>query len=69
MESSPTNGHPDQSESGVTSWENVHVCQTCGYAIDLSELGLGELTSGLAACKECGSSGQINVHIIEKRPK
>jgi len=51
------------------SWESVHVCPNCGHAINLAELDLRAITTGIVTCPSCDSSGQIEIQIIDQVPR
>ena len=51
------------------SWESVHVCPSCGRVINLAELDLRAITTGIVACPSCDWSGQIEIQIIDQVPR
>jgi hypothetical protein len=48
---------------------SAHVCPECGLSIELKDIGLTEVTTGLITCPKCDWSGQIEIEIIEKKSR
>jgi len=55
-------------ESERKHWESVHTCPNCGYVINLENIDLRTMTTGIISCPKCDWSGSIEIEIIEKRP-
>jgi transcription elongation factor Elf1 len=51
------------------SWESVHVCAGCGHSINLAELDLRAVTTGIVNCPSCDWSGQIEIQVIDQVPR
>jgi transcription elongation factor Elf1 len=51
------------------SWESVHVCPNCGHIVNLAELDLRAITTGIISCQSCDWSGQIEIQIIDQAPR
>ena len=51
------------------SWESVHIGPRCGHIINLAELDLTAITTGIVACPNCDWSGQIEIQIINQVPR
>jgi predicted RNA-binding Zn-ribbon protein involved in translation (DUF1610 family) len=51
------------------SWESVHVCPNCGHVINLAELDLRAITTGIVTCPSCDWSGPIEIQIIDQVPR
>jgi ssDNA-binding Zn-finger/Zn-ribbon topoisomerase 1 len=51
------------------SWESVHVCPKCGHIINLAELDLRSITTGIVTCPSCDWSGQIEIQVIDQVPR
>jgi ribosomal protein L37AE/L43A len=51
---------------GTQRWESVHVCPNCGHVINLAELDLRAITTGIVTCPNCDWSGQIEIQIIDQ---
>jgi ribosomal protein L37AE/L43A len=47
-------------------WESVHRCPQCGYALNLDEIDLKAITTGIVSCPSCDRSGPIDIQIIER---
>ncbi len=43
----------------------VHICPECGQPVILAEMDFKSVTTGIATCKHCGWSGQIEIQVIE----
>jgi transcription elongation factor Elf1 len=50
-------------------WESVHVCPSCGHVINLAELDLKAITTGIVTCANCDWSGQIEIQVIDQVPR
>jgi hypothetical protein len=46
-------------------WESVHVCPKCGYKLNLSDIDLKGITTGIVPCPDCGRSGPIHIQIVD----
>ena len=51
------------------SWESVHVCPRCGHFINLAELDMRAITTGIVICPSCDWSGQIEIQVINHVPR
>ena len=47
------------------NFESVHVCPNCGLGINLADLDLRTITTGVVDCHRCGWSGRIEISIVE----
>ena len=47
------------------SWKSVHVCPNCGLAIDLAELDMTAVTTGILTCPRCEWSGRIEITVVD----
>ncbi len=47
------------------SWESVHICPTCGFALNLAEIDLRTITTGIVDCSRCDWVGPVEIHIAE----
>ncbi len=54
---------------GGQSWESVHVCSNCRHVINLAELDLRAITTGIVICPKCDWSGQIEIQIVDQVPR
>ena len=59
----------DTSRENGQAWESVHVCPNCGHFINLAELDLRAITTGIAICPSCDWSGQIEIQVIDQVPR
>ena len=55
-----------KSEDYPSQWESAHVCSQCGFSMDLAELGLRGITTGLVTCPKCDWSGSIEIRILNR---
>ena len=51
------------------AWESVHVCPNCGQVINLSELDMKAITTGIVTCPNCDWSGQIEIQVVDQVPR
>jgi hypothetical protein len=59
----------DHPEELSEHWESVHVCQNCDLAINLSEIDLRAVTTGIVSCSRCEWTGRLDIQIISGQPK
>jgi hypothetical protein len=50
-------------------WESVHVCPNCGNVVNLAELDLRAITTGMVTCSGCKWSGQIEIQVVDQVPR
>jgi DNA-directed RNA polymerase subunit RPC12/RpoP len=59
---------PDRSQK--EHWESAHVCLRCERIINLAEIDLMTVTTGIVACPNCDWSGPIEIRVMDgKLPK
>jgi hypothetical protein len=46
-------------------WESVHICPRCAFVINLSEIDLRTITTGIVECVRCQWSGPIEIQIVQ----
>jgi hypothetical protein len=46
-------------------WQSAHVCPNCGNVIDLSELDLVAVTTGIVSCTRCDWGGRIEIQVVD----
>jgi predicted RNA-binding Zn-ribbon protein involved in translation (DUF1610 family) len=51
------------------AWESAHVCPNCGHVINLAELDMQALTTGIVTCPSCDWSGQIEIQVVDHMPR
>jgi predicted RNA-binding Zn-ribbon protein involved in translation (DUF1610 family) len=49
--------------------ESVHVCPNCGNVVNLAELNLRAITTGMVTCPGCKWSGQIEIQVVDQVPR
>src|SRR5260370_30219276 len=45
-------------------WESVHICPNCGHVINLAEIDLKAVTTGIASCPFCKLVSRIEIQFI-----
>ena len=45
-------------------WESVHVCPNCKHVINLAEIDLRAITTGIVSCPRCEWAGKIEIQIV-----
>jgi hypothetical protein len=55
--------HSRSSES--IHWESVHICSNCTLVINLSEIDLRTVTTGIVECPRCGLVEPIEIQIAK----
>ena len=51
-------------EPEAQHWESVHVCPSCTNVINLAEMDLRAITTGIVSCPRCEWSGAIEIKIV-----
>ena len=46
-------------------WESVHVCPKCAFILNLSQIDLRTVTTGIGECPRCEWVGPIEIQIVE----
>jgi transcription elongation factor Elf1 len=46
-------------------WESVHVCPKCEHVVNLAEIDLKAITTGILSCPNCDWSGPIEIRVID----
>jgi DNA-directed RNA polymerase subunit RPC12/RpoP len=49
----------------MKGWESVHICSKCGYVINLAEIDLQTITTGIVECPRCEWIGPVEIQIAE----
>lgn len=52
-----------QTENGAT-WESVHICPNCEYVINLADMDLRTITTGIVSCPRCEWAGKVEIQIV-----
>jgi hypothetical protein len=45
------------------------MCPVCGLVINLAELDLRAITTGIVTCPSCDWSGQIEIQVVDQVPR
>ena len=53
-------------DTGLTA---VHICKSCGAAIERAQIAPEALISGIIPCPMCGHESALNLEIIEPSAK
>jgi predicted RNA-binding Zn-ribbon protein involved in translation (DUF1610 family) len=51
--------------SGVEQWESVHRCPKCGHVVNMADIDLRAISTGIIACPKCDWSGPVTIEIVE----
>jgi hypothetical protein len=51
---------------GRKQWESVHLCPRCAHVINLEEIDLRTITTGIINCPKCDWSGPVSIEIVEE---
>ncbi|RZU43661.1 hypothetical protein BDD14_5351 [Edaphobacter modestus] len=46
-------------------WESVHICPKCDHVLNLAEIDLKTITTGIVSCLNCDWSGPIEIQMID----
>ena len=49
-----------------TQWDSAHKCPDCGQVINLRDLDLKDVATGIVACSSCGWVGPVAIQIIKR---
>jgi transcription elongation factor Elf1 len=52
---------------GKKHWESAHVCPRCGHVLNLADIDLKAITTGVADCPNCDWSGPIAIRILDDK--
>ena len=44
-------------------WESVHICPRCGHILNLAEIDLKTITTGIVACPQCDWEGPVEIQV------
>lgn len=53
---------PEPDSNG--SWRSVHSCPRCGHIVDLAEIDLRAVATGIIRCPNCDYSGPVTIEIV-----
>ena len=56
---------PIQNPSNEGSWESVHICPACGYTLNLEQIDMRAITTGIVLCPKCNWEGPIEIQVQE----
>jgi hypothetical protein len=56
---------PTQLPGGRRRLESAHVCPGCGHVLNLADIDLKTITTGIVECMNCDWSGPIEIQIVE----
>lgn len=48
-------------------WESVHRCPQCSHVVNLEEIDLRAIATGIIACPKCDWSGPVSIEIVEEQ--
>jgi len=51
------------------NWESVHVCPNCEFEINLADIDLRAITTGIVSCPQCAWAGRIEIQIVSNNGK
>jgi predicted RNA-binding Zn-ribbon protein involved in translation (DUF1610 family) len=51
--------------NGQQQWESVHQCPKCGHTVNLGEMDLRAISTGMIVCPRCEWSGPVRIEIVE----
>lgn len=54
---------PDPSEK--KHWESVHICPKCEHILNLAEIDLKTITTGIVSCPNCEWTGPIEIRVMD----
>ena len=46
-------------------WESAHVCPKCTHILNLAEIDLKTITTGVVSCPNCDWSGPIEIRMVD----
>lgn len=48
-------------------WESAHLCPRCGHVLNLADIDLKTVTTGIVDCPNCDWSGPIEIKIVDEK--
>ena len=52
--------------NGNKQWDSVHRCPECGHMLNLRDIDLMGVTTGIVDCPNCERTGSIEIQIVER---
>jgi len=46
-------------------WESVHICPRCGHILNLEEIDLKAITTGIVECPNCDWQGPVEIQVTD----
>jgi predicted RNA-binding Zn-ribbon protein involved in translation (DUF1610 family) len=59
-------GPQPQEANEKKQWDSAHKCPDCGHVINLRDMDLKDVTTGIVACPNCEWLGPVEIQIIER---
>ncbi len=56
---------PSNDSTENAQWESVHICPRCGHALNLAEIDLKTITTGIVECPKCHWEGPIEIKVSD----
>jgi ssDNA-binding Zn-finger/Zn-ribbon topoisomerase 1 len=50
----------------MKQWETVHECPNCGHVLNLKDLDLRAVATGVIVCGACKWCGPVTIRIVER---
>jgi predicted RNA-binding Zn-ribbon protein involved in translation (DUF1610 family) len=47
-------------------WDSAHKCSDCGHVINLRDMDLKNVATGIVTCPSCGWAEPVEIQIIER---
>jgi len=51
--------------SNQAHWESVHICPRCGQIINLEQMDLKTITTGIVECPKCDWRGPVEIQVAD----
>lgn len=55
---------PETPDHEKTQWESVHACPKCEGVVNLADLDLRAITTGIVTCPGCGWTGAVVIQVV-----
>ena len=60
---------PPDNPTAKAQWESVHICPRCGHALNLEDIDLRTITTGIVECPKCHWEGPVEIRVADLNAK
>ena len=56
---------PHDNPNEIAQWESVHICPRYGHILNLEEIDLRTITTGIVECPKCQWEGPVKIRVAD----